>query len=249
MLLQEGFANVKKGYLFGHIRSEKERISAYAQRIENILNTVILGDEDGPAQWALPYDAENKTVGIICLDNNRIRKILMEYELIVQASVTDPERSFKYGTSVAHYRNAISILRERREFTDEKIVAFQNHIDSWFQLWNQLWSIEGCTNYTHMLSSGHMMEFMYKWRNLYRFSQQGWEKFNHIVTTYYFRRTNHGGKRHGHAAKSKLIPLARWLQRRLMWMTGVGDDVIHGQRTNVMNDIQQEGDQSSTDGE
>jgi hypothetical protein len=112
MLLQEGFANVKKGYLFGHIRSEKERISAYAQRIENILNTVILGDEDGPAQWALPYDAENKTVGIICLDNNRIRKILMEYELIVQASVTDPERSFKYGTSVAHYRNAISILRE-----------------------------------------------------------------------------------------------------------------------------------------
>jgi hypothetical protein len=34
-----------------------------------------------------------------------------------------------------------------------------------------------------------------------------------------------------------------------MWMTGVGDDVIHGQRTNVMNDIQQEGDQSSTDGE
>jgi hypothetical protein len=34
--------------------------------------------------------------------------------------------------------------------------------DKWFQLFNQLWSIEGCTNYMHMLSSGHMTEFMHK---------------------------------------------------------------------------------------
>jgi hypothetical protein len=42
------------------------------------LNTVILGDEDHSAQWALPYDADKKAVGVICLDNNRFRKILME---------------------------------------------------------------------------------------------------------------------------------------------------------------------------
>lgn len=61
------------------------------------------------------------------------------------------------------------------------------NVDKWFQLFNQLWSIEGCTNYMHMLSSGHMTEFMHKQRNLYRFSQQGWEKFNYIIfSTYYF---------------------------------------------------------------
>jgi hypothetical protein len=121
---------------------------------------------------SLPYDAENKTVGVICLDNNRIRKILQEYELLVTASVYDRELSTKCNTSIQDYQSAMAILREKRKFTDEKIIAFQSRIDSWFQNWNELWSIEGCTNYTHMLSSGHMTEFMYKWRNLYRFSQQ-----------------------------------------------------------------------------
>jgi len=31
-----------------------------AQEIERILNTYILGDEDGPAQWVLPMDKDKK---------------------------------------------------------------------------------------------------------------------------------------------------------------------------------------------
>ncbi len=227
MVLREGFDNAKKGLLFGHIRSEAERIKKYVEAIEKIFNTKILGDDDGPAQWCLPYDNENKTAGIICLDNNRIRKVMAEYEALVDLSIHDQDRSVKYKASIHHYRIAISILREKREFTDDKIKEFQRHIDKWFRLWNKLWSYEGCTNYTHMLSSGHMFEFMYKWRNLYRFSQQGWEKFNHIFSTYYFRRTNHGGKRHADAVKSKLVPIGKWLQRRLLWLTGMGDNIIH----------------------
>jgi hypothetical protein len=98
----------------------------------------------------------------------------------------------------------------------------QTHIDLWFQAWNELWGNEG-TNYTHMLSSGHITEYMLKWRNMYCFSKQGWEKFNHVFTTVYFRRTNHGGKKHADSVKSKLLPIAHWLQWRLLWMTGVGD--------------------------
>lgn len=197
------------------------------EAIEKIFNTKILGDDDGPAQWCLPYDNENKTAGIICLDNNRIRKVMAEYEALVDLSIHDQDRSVKYKASIHHYRIAISILREKREFTDDKIKEFQRHIDKWFRLWNKLWSYEGCTNYTHMLSSGHMFEFMYKWRNLYRFSQQGWKKFNHISSIFYFRRTNHGGKRHADAVKSKLVPIGKWLQRRLLWLTGMGDNIIH----------------------
>ncbi len=243
MLLREGFSNVQKGFLFGHLRSEKDRIMAYAESIERILNTVILGDEDGPAQWVLPYDAENKTVGVICLDNNRIRKILEHYELLINASVFDRDRAVKYQSSIQDYRTAMVILREKKEFTDEKIKEFQRLINCWFQLWNELWSVEGCTNYTHMLSSGHMAEFMFKWRNLYRFSQQGWEKFNHVFSTFYFRRTNHGGKRYVSAVKSKLIPIGRWLQRRLLWMIGYGDQIASGEFINEMSDqiIEQDG--------
>jgi len=232
MVLREGFDNAKKGFLFGAIRSEAERIQRYVEHIEKIFNTTILGDEDGPAQWCLPYDKDNKTVGIICLDDNRIRKVIMEYEALVQASVHDNARSEKYRVSIHHYRIAISILREKREFTDDRIKEFQLHVDEWFQLWNKLWSFEGCTNYTHVLSSAHMCEFMYKWRNLYRFSQQGWEKFNHIFSTFYFRRTNHGGKRHADSIKSKLVPIAKWLQRRLLWLTNAADNILNHDNIN-----------------
>jgi len=53
-------------------------------------------------------------------------------------------------------------LCQWQEFTDEKIVEFQNYVDLWFQDWIALWGVEGCTNYTHLLSSGHMAEYMYK---------------------------------------------------------------------------------------
>ncbi len=91
MLLREGFSYVQKGYLLGHIWWEKDRITAYVENIERILNTVFLGDDDGPAHWSILYDAENKTVGVICLDNNCIHKILEHYELLIAASVHDRE--------------------------------------------------------------------------------------------------------------------------------------------------------------
>jgi hypothetical protein len=84
--------------------------------------------------------------------------------------------------------------------TDDDVQKFQEHIDLWYQVWIELHGIEGCTNYTHMLSSGHMAEYMFEWHNLYRFSQQGWENFNHVFSTVYFRRTNHGGRRHAGAS-------------------------------------------------
>ena len=38
-----------------------------------------------------------------------------------------------------------------------------------------------------------------------------------------FRRTNRGGLSRNSTKKSKLLAIARWLQRRIMWFTGHGD--------------------------
>ena len=73
------------------------------------------------------------------------------------------------------------------------------------------------TNYIHLLSSGHMSDYLHKWRNLYLHSQQGWESLNNLVKIFFFRRTGRGGGKYG---KSKLKPIARWLQRRLLWLCG-----------------------------
>jgi hypothetical protein len=195
---------------------------AFAERIQEIFNTEILGDEDGPAQWCMTMSDDGHNVGVICLDNNRVRKIIDNFATLVAVSVSDNTRLKKYMYCILQYRQGMELLRQREEFTDENVKQFQRHIDSWHQVWMQLHGHEGCTNYTHMISSGHMPEYMFKWRNLYRFSQQGWENFNHVFSTIYFRLTNHGGCRHATAMKSKLVGIARWLQRRFLWMVGVG---------------------------
>ena len=61
---------------------------------------------------------------------------------------------------------------------------------------------------------------------MYHFSQQGWKNFNHMFSTVYFRWTNHGCKRHAGIVKSKLLGIGQWLQRRLLWMTGIADQVL-----------------------
>lgn len=86
----------------------------------------------------------------------------------------------------------------------------------------------GVTNYIHMLSSGHISDYLRHWRNLYRHSQQGWESLNSMVKVFFFRRTQRGGKGSGgNGKKSKLLPLARWLSRRTVWALGVDwDDIV-----------------------
>jgi hypothetical protein len=172
----------------------------------------------------------------ICLDINRTRKVIENFELLVDVAVTDNAWAIKYATCIPNYRDDMIILRQHLEFTDDDIEQFQNHMDTWFQKWMQQHASEGCTNYTHQLSSRHIAEYMLKWRNMYRFSQQGWENFNHVFTTYYFGRMNHGGRRHAGAVKSKLIRVGRWLQRRLSWMTELGDEIINRQHTTVNKD-------------
>jgi hypothetical protein len=67
-----------------------------------------------------------------------------------------------------------------------------------------------------MLASGHVAEYVFHWGNLYEHSQQGWEAFNALVKSFFFRRTNHGGGKN----KTRLKAIARWLQRRAIHMCG-----------------------------
>jgi len=52
---------------------------------------------------------------------------------------------------------------------------------------------EGVTNYIHMLSSGHIQYYMKIHRNLYKYSQQGWESLNEKFKLTFFNNTQCGG--------------------------------------------------------
>jgi len=158
----EGFSNAVEGLLFAHITSAKERIKAFAMQTEIILNTQILGDDYGPSQWCIPMSDDNKTVGTITLHNNRICQIMEDFEMIITASISDFARRDKYLHCIPRYQDAMVIIRQQHEYADDDIIRYQSLVDCWFQMWNELHGSASCTNYTHMLSSGHLAEFMEK---------------------------------------------------------------------------------------
>jgi hypothetical protein len=77
--------------------------------------------------------------------------------------------------------------------TDEQVCEVQVLCDDFYQKWVDLQGREGITNYIHFLGAGHLAEYLFYWKNRYRHSQQGWEAFNSLLKTFYFRRTARGG--------------------------------------------------------
>jgi len=69
----------------------------------------------------------------------------------------------------------------------------------------------------HMLGAGHVRYYLQKWGNLNRFSNQGWEAYNSLVTSYWHHRTRKGG---GRLNRSKILPIAQWILRLMLWRTG-----------------------------
>ena len=163
-------------------------------------------------------------MGTLSMDNNCTRLVMNSIELLIEDSFPDSDANKHLLLRCFHqYRAAIILLRKNTDATDDEIRTFQAHIDAWFRDWVKVFGKEGCTNYTHMLSSSHVMRYMQEWKCLHRFSQQGWEAVNALKKAYFFRQTNRGGLARNSARKSKLLGIARWLQRRMMRLCGHGD--------------------------
>jgi len=225
MLLLEGITRSRDGLLFTEIGSEKGRVKAYIKCTEDIMNTQILGGQHNPSTWLCPYDEREGKLGPVSLENTKTRQVVNNLALLVEVSVgpadCDPTgRKLKWHNCVQEYREAMVICRKKEDLSDLDISNFQEHIDLWIQDWITLHSLDGMTNYIHMLAAGHISEYMFKWRNLYRHSQQGWEAFNSLLKTFFFRRTGRGG---GRGVRTKLKPIARWLQRRMLWLFGLDE--------------------------
>lgn len=67
------------------------------------------------------------------------------------------------------------------DYKKEELKSFVEHADDFFQLWVELYGHQGVTNYIHMIGSGHFEEYMAKWGNLNKYSQQGWEALNALI--------------------------------------------------------------------
>lgn len=70
-------------------------------------------------------------------------------------------------------REAIIIACMKEDYTNDGIFLFHKHVDDFFHPWLEIHGISGMPNCIHMLSSGHIAEYMHRYRNLFRHSQQG----------------------------------------------------------------------------
>ena len=143
--------------------------------------------------------------------------------------ITDDWRKVMWNSALVHYEEAVAGLRSRKDFTDEDVTVWQQGVDFFYTIWVDLHGMDGLTNYIHMLGAGHVGYYLRLYKNLYRYSQQGWEAMNDKIKTFYFRRTQRGGHANvPNAVQSHLDALGKFFQRSVLWSFGKGDAYFLG---------------------
>lgn len=206
--------------------SEEQRLLAL-ERVEHFINHNITGDEHTPGQWSIPLDKDKKKIESITMSNTLTRIFVNEMDCLVNYILDKPdevERKNNWIDCLHQYQMVMQIACQRNEFTDDDIERFQQQCDIFFGKWVDLHGTKGITNYIHMIGSGHLSYYLKKYRNLYRYSQQGWEALNKKIKEVFFNNTQKGGYvkiRRGeqHLQQNYIKPIARFLLRDAMWKT------------------------------
>ena len=140
MVFIEGLSNAKRKSLYLDINAEgTTRVTKFVADVERIINTLVLGSRDDPCQWMCPFDAKEKEIGPITMDNMRTCHVVDSLDILVEFCVTDPVRAAFWMTVLNNYRTAMVLLRKQDDFTNEDIASYQSHADKFFQAWVRLW--------------------------------------------------------------------------------------------------------------
>jgi hypothetical protein len=199
--------------------SAKQRFEKYVKELEHIMNTCILGDVFFPTTWKAPVDEKERKFHPLTMDNHRCKRCIAKIDVLVNFCLPDESNNRDHFiVAVRFFQDTMTLLCKKTMFSNEEIEEFQDLADHFCQKWLALTSLPGMTNYIHLLASGHISEYLYRHRNLYVYSNQGWEALNGLVKQVYFRRTQRGGAAGRSGKRSRLKGIGCWLQRRLVFM-------------------------------
>ncbi len=213
-------------------RRRVKSLTNYANGVQHIVNTTCLGTRHRPKQWRLHLGKKNDTILKVSLSNKKTRKLMDTIGNIIDHIFQHPDDAPMqniWHSMMQKYNSAIRILRKKSEYTNDDIARFQELIDDFFLSYIEDSGAgkEGVTNYLHMLASGHIKYYMTVHRNLYKFSQQGWESLNAKYKLTFFNHTQRGGnfgKDMAENERSYLKPIFMAFQREIFWISGIGED-------------------------
>jgi hypothetical protein len=165
---------------------------------------------------------KERTIGDQGMPTQHVRNFMDAFHEIIDKFLWyDEDKKADWKRCITAWRRTMEMAGQRNDFTDCDIEAFSDQCDLFFEAWVDLHGLNGMTNYFHMIGSGHLTYFLREWRNLYRYSQQGWEALNALIKNIFYRRTQRGGnKGDGTENNSKMEAVAKWLQRRLFFLSG-----------------------------
>jgi hypothetical protein len=206
-------------------KSLKEE-NEFLVQFQELVNSQILGDAFKKTTWKVPVQKNASNQQIIAemsMPNPHVRKFLAHFEKIADLCCGKGcDRAKAWTNCMKLWSELMVTARKKEDFSDEEINNFQDQCDDFVVAWlNLTQGNKGMTNYIHVVAAGHLSYYLRKWRNLYRYSQQGWEGLNSVIKNFMFKRTQrggHGGKKG--ARNSKVKPVARWAQRRLLFLSG-----------------------------
>jgi hypothetical protein len=210
---------------FNNNKSPKDKAS-WEVRVTHMINHRLLGSPYRKANWYLKKN-ESGGLGQQSMPNYYAREFMDQIELIADMCFIDNERKAKFLEMCHNYSMFIRCARKREDLTDEEIEECQGYGDKFYQQRIDLFDYNGITNYIHMIGAGHFKHFLIKYRNLYCYSQQGWEAYNHLIKSFYYRQTQRGGAkgRSGTNKVSKMEPIAKWIVQKIWWLQGLETEI------------------------
>ncbi|KAL7565461.1 hypothetical protein ACA910_020843 [Epithemia clementina (nom. ined.)] len=143
MLLVEGLSNALKLATNG----ERTASGEFIDKIEQLVNTQVFGDEMHEAQWQMPLMDDKKQIGTISMSNVRTQKIIGFMESLVNVCITNQERKDLWLECICNdYRDMLSLLTLHRNLSPSEINSFQTKADGVFDKWVCLHGVAGITN-------------------------------------------------------------------------------------------------------
>ena len=222
------------------------------EKVTECMKTMVLGNEDNGTeyQWKFPLKDGGKKVEPKSMTGVHSRRCVMGIKTLA-AIIFDPKMDEKSkdtrSTEQTRQKNALllekweqlmdtylpmmSLIRKHEDFSDSEIDQLHVLTSSFMSQWVDLFQGQSITNYIHMIGAGHLTYFLTKYRNLYKYSQQGWEAYNQKLKYFYFHNTNHGGcggNKPGAVSGDHVMPLMKMVQRSVMWTLGFGDTFFRG---------------------
>ncbi len=215
-------------------KQEKKIVSPNLVALTNIIRQLGSLGESWSHQWE---EGNTKALKKIKLPFDQSKKIFKVDQLAVLQGAVDiavseerPEHRAEWKTFMEHYVNMVETLIKSEDYSTADIDALELRIEKCYGSLMKIAGMKGCTNYFHLLGSGHIIWLTRIYGNLWRMrNEEDVEGQNGTLSLRYNKFNNRGGNKGN--SKNKDIKakchsfqvLGAWMARLTMWQVGLGE--------------------------